>query len=135
MEYYNQYANALPEVCDAGKKCRNDIRVNVRQEVMSQWESAITAVKNTLAATIAVSQHKFKQAYEDAFFCDHGCQCQFIEKQYTELNNAINEKLGLISRLEVEIDMWEGEIAAWESTDCDFTVLRLEAEAEWATKE
>lgn len=78
-----------------------------------------------------ISQDKFQGAYTRAFQCDHGCKCQFIDKQYHELNSEIARLEGLIVGLEGEIDLWEGEIAAWEATDCDFSVIRAKYEVEW----
>jgi hypothetical protein len=56
------------------------------------WSEAMESIQSKLQAAMILSQEKIKASYTDAFQCDHGCKCKFIDTQYEELNSQIYEK-------------------------------------------
>lgn len=89
-------------------------------------------VKSTIFATFTTSQEKFRNAYNVAFHCPHGCECKFIEDEFNRLTKARAEAVGKIEALDAEIDVHAGEIAAFEEGACDFSVIAAKYDAIWA---
>lgn len=87
----------LPKVCDT--TCRTEIRDRLKADLKTQWKNGLKDVRELIKGVEKKTREHLEDAYDKAFFCDHGCQCKFIESQYTYL-------LGQISSLEDEIRGW-----------------------------
>jgi len=61
-----------------------------------------------------------EEAYTAAFYCEHGCACKHIDKQYHQLQSEIVDLEGEISVWEVEIANLTGLLVNMEQDPCDF---------------
>jgi len=84
------------------------------------WSEAMEQIQTKLTNAMIVSQQKIKDSYTDAFQCDHGCKCKFIEEQYNELNRQIEAKQVEIAGHNASIDVQMGLIEGYEVDPCDF---------------
>jgi len=102
---YEQEASELPEVCDAGKECRRKIKVEATEYLTLEWEETMKMIRSTVEHTVSESRELLKQAYKDAFYCEGGCTCEFVEARYSHLVASYKEIQDSIVWYENEIDV------------------------------
>ena len=61
-----------------------------------------------------------EEAYTAAFYCDHGCACKHIDKQYNQLQTEIVTLENDITAWEAEINNLTGLLMTMEQDPCDF---------------
>lgn len=59
----------------------------------------VSEIKEMIADVGRATREHLESAYSDAFYCDHGCECQFVENTYSYLLTQIEE--------------YEAEIVGW----------------------
>lgn len=99
------------------------------------WSEAMEQIQTKLTNAMIVSQQKIKDSYTDAFQCDHGCKCKFIEEQYNELNRQIEAKQVEIAGHNASIDVQMGLIEGYEVDPCDFSEIEAEYLGLWEEME
>lgn len=102
MDRYKEEVANLPQVCEPGKKCRREILEILKTNISVLTTDAVDQIKEAIQRTVQKTRKHLKSAYEDAFYCDHGCECQFVEEQYSYL-------LAQIESHEADITAWKGE--------------------------
>lgn len=92
VSHYDEYAAHLHEVCgydgqpaDLGVECRKNIKADLQKKVVERWQKENKAAHELIAATLTLSREKLRQAYTNAFHCEHGCKCQFVDTTYKNL--------------------------------------------------
>lgn len=133
MDRYRQEVENLPQVCEPGKQCRREILEVLKANISVLTQDAVTQIQQAIETTVKNTRKHLKSAYEDAYYCDHGCECQFVENTYTYLLTQIEEH-------ETRIEGWKNEqtvlFGRIESVpyECEkeFSGIRDEYEAKWA---
>lgn len=122
IEYY------LPPVCQPGKQCRIDIRTKAKADIAVEWENGLKEIQTVIENLFTISKTKMTVAYNEAWECEHGCSCQYIETQYAYIKSQISKIEEEIVTLEDRIKVVQGNIDGVHE-NCDFSAL----EAEWQT--
>lgn len=103
MDYYSVKVEDLPEVCEGGKKCRQEIRETARLAIVEEWNLTLKLIKSEINNTLLLSRTELETSYQSAFLCDHGCECEFIENRYAYIKTQIEETDKKIREREGEI--------------------------------
>lgn len=141
-DFYVSETAKLPEVCDGvagepstGRVCRSEIKGELEGDMSVRWSEATSQIRMHLETLITNSHSKMRVAYEAAYNCAHGCGCKFIEEQYTEIKNEIDERQAEIDELEGDILGLKAEIEGINDTICDFSDLIGEYTLKWQDME
>jgi len=105
VNWYTQEAAKLPEVCEAGKKCRADIKAEATEYISVEWQNTMTSIKSIITSTIDDSRVLLQEAYKAAFYCEGGCTCEFVETRFAHLVASYKEVESSIEWYEREIDV------------------------------
>jgi len=60
-------------------------------------------IQTTIVQTITDSRELLKKAYKDAFYCEGGCTCEFVEARFAHLIASYEEVVTSIAWYETEI--------------------------------
>ena len=80
----------MPDVCEAGAACRAEIADAAKAQIYDEWNKALVNIQTELTDTINQAKKKMENAYTDAYYCDDGCTCEFIDNSYTFLRAQID---------------------------------------------
>merc|ERR1719183_3146015 len=129
MSQYRKQVEDLPPVCDLGHECRVRIQEATRATIRSDWEKKISKITGYLRDFNEQTNTAMAAAYDEAYLCEHGCQCQHIETQYTFLKSQIakfDEEIEVLANRQFEVM----ESILNVNEECDFS---LQA-AQWETR-
>lgn len=119
----------MPEVCDDGKPCRDEIWISVEAAVQAHYRETYSRVTSDLESMMRASASIFEKAWREAKECPHGCYVQCSEKTiiYT---NTVNRITDIEHQIEYLIREHETEIETYESIvhDCPDDVERIPIE-------
>lgn len=96
-----------------------------------QWKSGLAEIAEIIKGVEKKTRDHLTSAYDEAYYCDHGCECQFVEGQYTML-------LEKIESLEADIGVWKADIDVVQAKidgvpySCDFSALETKFTTQWA---
>jgi len=137
MSHWRAREADLPTVCEKGKACRLAIQEEARRQIRIDWEARIGRITKTLETFGTKANDALAAAYDAAFDCAHGCNCQHIETQYTFLVSQIKKFEGEIVELNDRSDVILQSIANV-NDECDFSVQannwavrKAELDTEW----
>jgi hypothetical protein len=105
MRQFKAQEDKLPEVCESGKSCRDKIREETRIEVAQEWKRIMTDIRILIETTVKESKDILTTTYKDAFNCDPGCKCEFIDNRYAYLLTTVEEITESIEWYQSEIDV------------------------------
>jgi hypothetical protein len=105
VNWYTQEAEKLPEVCDAGRQCRAEIKAEATQYISVEWQNTMASIKSVITSTINDSRVLLQEAYKAAFYCEGGCTCEFVETRFAHLVASYKEVETSIEWYQREIDV------------------------------
>jgi len=105
VNWYTSEATKLPEVCDAGKECRAEIKKTATEYISVEWQNTMTSIKSIITSTIDDSRVLLQEAYKAAFYCEGGCTCEFVETRFAHLVASYKEVESSIEWYEREIEV------------------------------
>lgn len=73
-------------------------------DVKAEWITILTNIQDVISSTVDHSRIIMEAAYKDAFSCEPGCPCEFVENRYAYLISTIRE-------IDTSIAWYESEIA------------------------
>merc|ERR1712183_15793 len=130
--YFDAQMALLPEVCEGGLKCRQDILTAAKHEVQLEWQKSLAQIRIELENVLTISNFHLTNAYSEAWECEPECPCRDIEVEYTYLIEQINEKQIMIDEWTQDIqELWE-KIRLIDEQYPDYAYLHEQYEAEWA---
>lgn len=88
-EYYETQTEKLPDVCEGGRKCREEIKSAAMIAIKAEWEATLDMIRSEIQTTLELSRTELETSYKSAYYCKHGCQCQYIESRYAEIKASI----------------------------------------------
>lgn len=116
-------------MCEAGKVCRTTIRETLITTIQNEWTTVVTDISKIVERTIDDSRQIMEAAYKEAFSCEPGCACEFVENRYAYLISTIKE-------IDTSIEWYKSEIAVRKGyiTSLDHSCVRLndEYDPKWA---
>ena len=119
----------MPEVCDDGKPCRDEIWISVETAVQAHYRETYSRVTSDLESMMRASAVIFEKAWREAKECPHGCYVQCTEKTiiYT---NTVNRITDIEHQIEYLMREHETEVETYESIvhDCPDDVERIPIE-------
>jgi len=77
------------------------------QYLTAEWEATMKMIRSTVERTVDESRELLKTAYKDAFYCEGGCTCEFVEARYSHLVASYKEIQDSIAWYEKEISVRE----------------------------
>ena len=116
----------MPEVCDDGRPCRDEIWIGVETAVQELYSETYSRVKTDLESMMRASAVIFEKAWREAKDCPHGCYIQCTQKTfiYTSTTSRIAD---IEHDIEMLISEYETEIETYENTvhDCPGDVVHI----------
>lgn len=86
FEWYNyqRCMHTLPVVCDAGKECRAQIRLEAQVKLTTEWHNAFDRIREIISDSWFTEKQILVEGYEEEFACDPQCYCEEIENSYID---------------------------------------------------
>ena len=106
MNYFKSEADLkLPEVCEPGAACREEIYAEARQQLKVEWSLTLSEIQGFIDIAVLDTASLLEAAYSAAYECHHGCECKEIDGTYVEIRTRIETKMNKIAQLEDEINV------------------------------
>lgn len=96
----------MPEVCEEGEGCRKEIWNNLEIKIKAEWKRAVETMILDLNSLMIQCGLEFKEAWQKASECEHGCTIECTEQKvvYTNTITRMSELERQITELEREYE-------------------------------
>jgi len=103
------HVGEMPEVCEGGQTCRDNILQTSVLSVKTEWETTLVSIARQLENATITATHIMKTAWEAAKQCEPECPCDDILKEYREILNLQDEITREITELDVSLSLLKDE--------------------------
>jgi len=93
----------LPEVCESGEACRNDIFDGAKAAIVADMTGVFDRICDKITDSWIEGKRILTEGFEEEFVCEPGCYCEEIENTYID-------HVRLEREIEREIDDIQNEI-------------------------
>ena len=99
-DYYIAEFGPLPEVCEGGQACRDEIWNRLKNDLAVQWQATLIGIQTEFENAWFRSSKVLEDTWEEAYECPSGCVCDNIMTEYAEIVSLQKEILTEIQILE-----------------------------------